>query len=447
MIAFRFITLLVLGLISIEQSEAKTKDQQIQEKLAMIDHFDTPNISPKYKIGMDALRKIVTEVYVHIMPDLDEDDPNYSDTIFDNYKNKKIPILTEYVNRDLTRFRGGIWKAYEKSPEVRDRIQKRLVEISEKYSNKQLTLLEYLEFTAELTMGTNEGQQTNKENLIRLIKYIRNFPSSPDNVFGFMVPMPLHTGQFNFDGMFGEATITAAMLIGLMPIMYVTKPDVMADNVFCGPDACYQHDIQAHYFGYLNFSLQSYFVSHDLPRIIKEIPLNDWYTEKLFKIIHENNISVWNITNKDDLEKLAPIYLSYLNLNFKYLSKKLNRPLSKEIVLSDIRPLLQSPDLLKFFELIPGYFYLDRIALALILDVSNNPENLNVLEQVFTDYDDTANNIKLHPNMDIPSIFGPINWGLAYKIKNWELFIKRKDFKALIYENQEQRTPPNLPQF
>ena len=365
----RYITLLVLGLISIEKSEARTKDQQIQEKLAMIDHFDTPNISLKYKIGMDALRKMVTEVYIHIMPDLDENDPNYPDALFDNYKNKKIPILTEYVNRDLTRFRGGIWKAYEKSPEIRDRIQKRLVEISKKYSNKQLTLLEYLEFTAELTMGTNEGKQTDKDFLTSEIKYIRNFQSSPDNVFGFMVPVPLHTGQFNFDGMFGEATITAAMLIGLMPIMYVTKPDVMADNVFCGPDACYKHDIMAHYSQYRDFSLRCYFVSHDLPQIIKEIPLNDWYTEKFFKIIHERDMIYWNITNKDDLEKLAPIYLSYLNLNFKYLSKKLNRPLSKEIVLSDIRSLLQSPDLLKFFELIPGYFYLDRIALALILDI------------------------------------------------------------------------------
>lgn len=447
MIAFRFITLLVLGLISIEQSEAKTKDQQIQEKLAMIDHFDTPNISPKYKIGMDALRKMVTEVYVHIMPDLDEDDPNYSDTLFDNYKNKKIPILTEYVNRDLTRFRGGIWKAYEKSPEIRDRIQKRLVEISEKYSNKQLTLLEYLEFTAELTMGTNEVQQHDKNSLPDKIKYIRNFPSSPDNVFGFMVPVPLHTGQFNFDGMFGEATITAAMLIGLMPIMYVTKPDVMADNIFCGPDACYKHDIHAHYFLYLEFSLRSYFVRHDLPRIIKEITLNDWYTKKLFNIIHEENIDYWNITNQDDLEKLAPIYLSYLNLDFKYLSKKLNRPLSKEIDFSDIRELSKTPDLLKILKVKPKYLTLDKIALALILDISSTPENLNVLKQVLKGYDEIANNIKLHPNMDIPSIFGPINWELANKIKNWYLGIEPKELKALIYENQEQRTPPNLPQF
>jgi hypothetical protein len=178
------------------------------------------------------------------------------------------------------------------------------------------------------------------------------------------------------------------MLVGLMPLMYVTRQDVIADQLFEGPSACFQHDL-GHFHSSMNLGIQNAYIHLLLPKIIMNSSLNDTFVESLFVKLHEAGLNSWKVQDQQALTEFGPMYMSYINFYIKIMSKiltdhqiiKSDRP--KTFTLDDIRQLLSNPDILTVLKegepkgklKIPEPNLL-RILLALVLDVKNHPENL-----------------------------------------------------------------------
>jgi hypothetical protein len=81
---------------------------QMQQKIAVIQKFKDAKIDEKYKVGLDALEKLVTDILPDILPNLPMDDPKYPEQLQNNYRTKKLPIIKRYMDNDFLVFRMGI---------------------------------------------------------------------------------------------------------------------------------------------------------------------------------------------------------------------------------------------------------------------------------------------------------------------------------------------------
>jgi hypothetical protein len=125
----------------------------------------------------------------------------------------------------------------------------------------------------------------------------------------YILPFPLHTRYIDFDGIYGEATIDAGMIIGVWPIMYVSRPDATADNVFKGPIDTAYHDLSAHYLLFINnpiwfLKMPDFIINH--PKIDNDL------IEYLFSEFHENSFLNF-FTLKLTRHELFPLYLDMIN--------------------------------------------------------------------------------------------------------------------------------------
>jgi hypothetical protein len=177
--------------------------------------------------------------------------------------------------------------------------------------------MDYLEFMGKLVYASEnldykQGQHAGTHNTIKYIKEAKdNFPDQ------YVLPFPLHTKFIDFDGIYGEATIDAGIIIGVWPIMYVSRPDATADaDIFRGPISTTWHDLGNHFSIFKNNP--AWFLK--MPELIlNHLVIDNDLVQYLFLNFHEYGGSFPSITvERDDL---LPLYLEQINYVLKKISQ------------------------------------------------------------------------------------------------------------------------------
>ncbi len=251
------------------------EDKQVSVFQQQLAHLESLDVDPALKIGADDLKEVLTHVWGRVLPSIPVSAPNWADQFYANYSTLKFPYLFERAKRDAARYLAEVATyypgytgdgvpnkdnnlhillpgyQYPQRPLLIDQVPEMLNAHPE-----SMTCLEYLIFTANLTLKLPEHKkqlyrhQSDRFNLLEIIQ--ENFPNHKDKKFpkNFTLPFPMHTGTHSFDGIFGELMILHSMSLGIMPIMYVVRPDCVADTdfdgnpVFFGPSQCFDHDLQ-----------------------------------------------------------------------------------------------------------------------------------------------------------------------------------------------------------
>lgn len=313
--------------LMIIQVNASYIDEHMRQKLAVIDKLRKADIDPKYKVGLDELEKLVRDILPSILPDLPTDDLKYAETFQNNYKTVKLPIIKTYLNNDFLVFRMGISKYYRDKPEKSKAILDKMTELFKEYNQDSYTCMDYLEFIGKLvSISENTILGSNSSGKLELSMQI--FKASIEHDDLYVLPFPMHTKHIEFDGIYGEATITAGMIIGMWPIMYVSRPDAVADETVHGPIQTTWHDLGAHYLLFINNPI--WFLK--MPDfIINHHKIDDDLIKYLFDQFHEvNNLNF--LTLELNRPELFPLYLDMINYVINAVSQHVTK-------YTDIKPI------------------------------------------------------------------------------------------------------------
>ncbi|MBX3457406.1 MAG: hypothetical protein KF820_03480 [Candidatus Paracaedibacteraceae bacterium] len=290
---------------------------QMQQKIAVIQKFKDAKIDEKYKVGLDALEKLVTDILPDILPNLPMDDPKYPEQLQNNYRTKKLPIIKRYMDNDFLVFRMGISQYYRNDQEKSQQILERMTRLFQEYNQESYTCMDYLEFMGKLVYASENVDYGATGDFMILQQDIdaqkESFPFSEQRIFAF----PLHTKFIDFDGIYGEATIDAGIIIGVWPIMYVSRPDATADaDIFRGPISTTWHDLGNHFSIFKNNP--AWFLK--MPELIlNHLVIDNDLVQYLFLNFHEYGGSFPSITvERDDL---LPLYLEQINYVLKKISQ------------------------------------------------------------------------------------------------------------------------------
>lgn len=248
------------------------------------------------KLGLGSMARTYREIFSAIRPTGCRTLSEYHTQLWYNYRTTVIPKLTDYVALNLSIFRCAAKEFYADNISLRELISLRVTDLEEKW-NKPMTCLDYLRVAICLSCLTEP----------RIPSYIiesMEMVLSPDlNVA--LVPIPVHTGNPTFNGLFGEAAILCAMLNGFMPIMFTLDPAVTAhEGLVQGPAYGIDHDL----FHFIQLSkitlpIQSLLLSSPWHQVFQLMNSVDGIN-RFYQFLHE-----------DVMQKLAPD--SMCELTFK----------------------------------------------------------------------------------------------------------------------------------
>ncbi|MBX3457407.1 MAG: hypothetical protein KF820_03485, partial [Candidatus Paracaedibacteraceae bacterium] len=157
---------------------------------------------------------------------------------------------------------------------------------------------------ASENLDYKQGQHAGTHNTIKYIKEAKdNFPDQ------YVLPFPLHTKFIDFDGIYGEATIDAGIIIGVWPIMYVSRPDATADDgIVKGPIDTTWHDLDNHFLRFKNNPV--WFLK--MPNfILNYLTIDNDVVLYLFKKTHEDGLNFSDLTV--DRTDFIPFYIEMIN--------------------------------------------------------------------------------------------------------------------------------------
>lgn len=283
--------LLIIHVLLIGLSHSSDSNQNYISPRDLVDCISTMNLPSDLTTGLADLSEVANEVLPHILPKRPVTDATYASEYTHNYVTVSLPYLLERTKKLMQVFKDG-YALYGLGGFPEQAYMNSLA------GKSGLTCLEYLCFMRTMTKDANKDNHTNESDDLVFDYYIRALKSG--EITSHILPFAFHNFNKEFNGIFGEAMMNAAMSCGLFPCMSVCAPQVEYDGSKSGPYQGMLHDCTFHWSQLKQPTLITEYIVGKLRENLRTISDRN-HLIHVFKMIHESDGS------KGTLEEISHV--------------------------------------------------------------------------------------------------------------------------------------------